>query len=323
MFSSNDVNKRKVFSITMVINEEDLIESFVRYHASILDGMVIWDIGSADNTPSILNELEKEGLPIYIFRPSTEKIINDGRISMLLQYTLQQFSPDFIFPLDSDEFLFSSKGNHARNVIDSLELNKVYYIKSITYVPQSTDEDTELFIPRRIQHACPEETQKYYKVGLSKDIFLKHNIRFTAGKHDIIATKKSAGAVLKEKTSDLKIAHFPIRSSEQIMSKVTIGWMNTLSRPNHKPGEAFHWETFYNKIKKDRYLFKKDFQEIVQEYLFNGKKNIKLILRPLDLSFCKDISCKFTNPEGIDPIKNLLQNCECMAKQYAKLKNTL
>ena len=94
------------------------------------------------------------------------------------------------------------------------------------------------------------------------------------------------------------------------MSKVTIGWINTLSDSNHKPGEAFHWQIFYDKIKKDRYLFKKHFQEIAEEYLFNNKKDfIKPILRPLDLSFCKEISCKYTNAEGIDPIKNLLQSC--------------
>lgn len=281
MFSENDVNKRKVFSITMVINEEDMIESFVRYYSTILDGMVIWDIGSADNTPYILSEMEKEGLPIYIFRPSTAEIINaeiinSERIPMLLQYTLQKFNPDFIIPLDSDEFLFSSKGNHTRNAIDSLELSKVYYLKSITYVPRNTDEDKELFIPRRIQHAFSEEFERHYKVALSKDIILKHNIRFTIGNHDIRATKKTADILLKEISSDLKIAHFPIRCSKQIMSKVLIGWINTLSSSDHIPGEAYHWERFYNKIKNDRYLFEKDFQDIcpIQSVLYEKPPNL-------------------------------------------------
>lgn len=68
---------------------------------------------------------------------------------MLLQYNLQKFSPDFIIPLDSDEFLFSSKGHHPRDAVDSLELSKVYYLKSITYVPRNTDEDKELFVPKK------------------------------------------------------------------------------------------------------------------------------------------------------------------------------
>jgi hypothetical protein len=324
MFSQKDVNKRKVFSITMVINEEDIIESFVRYHTNILDGMVIWDIGSADNTPYILSELEKEGLPIYIFRESAADTIDCERIPKLLQYALEKFDPDFIFLLDPDEFLFSSKDNHPRSVIDSLDLNKVYYVKSITYVPQDTDDNNERFIPKKIHHASSEEFEKYYKVALSKDIIIKHHLRFTKGNHDIQSMKNTNGMILKENSTDLRIAHFPIRSSEQIMSKVMIGWINNLSRSDRNPGEAFHWELFYNKIKKDRDLFKKNFPEIVTEYLFDDDQDsLNLILRPLDLLFCKDISLKYTDSKGTDPIRNLLENCEILALKHAKLEKQL
>ena len=34
---------KKIFSISMVKNEMDIIESFVRYNANIFDGMIILD----------------------------------------------------------------------------------------------------------------------------------------------------------------------------------------------------------------------------------------------------------------------------------------
>lgn len=46
--------------ISMVKNEQDIIEPFVRHNARFFDAMVILDNGSADNTRAILLELSRE-----------------------------------------------------------------------------------------------------------------------------------------------------------------------------------------------------------------------------------------------------------------------
>lgn len=46
----------KIVSITMVKNEVDIIESFVRYHLKIFDEMIILDNGSTDETVNIINK---------------------------------------------------------------------------------------------------------------------------------------------------------------------------------------------------------------------------------------------------------------------------
>ena len=50
----------KVVSITMVKNESDIIESFVRYYLNVVDEMIILDNGSTDETLKILNKLKDE-----------------------------------------------------------------------------------------------------------------------------------------------------------------------------------------------------------------------------------------------------------------------
>ncbi len=59
---------KKIFSVSMVKNEMDIIESFVRYNLNILDGMIILDNASTDDTLKILNLLKLENLPIFIFK---------------------------------------------------------------------------------------------------------------------------------------------------------------------------------------------------------------------------------------------------------------
>ncbi|RBQ23405.1 hypothetical protein ALNOE001_09860 [Candidatus Methanobinarius endosymbioticus] len=49
----------KIVSITMVKNESDMIESFVRYGLNIFDEMIFLDNGSSDNTLDMLNLMKK------------------------------------------------------------------------------------------------------------------------------------------------------------------------------------------------------------------------------------------------------------------------
>ena len=45
----------KIYSISRIKNEEDIIESFIRYHLNFLDGMIIIEDYSNDETYNILH----------------------------------------------------------------------------------------------------------------------------------------------------------------------------------------------------------------------------------------------------------------------------
>ena len=66
---------KKILSISMVKNEEDIIESFVRYNINIFDGIIILDNGSTDDTLKILKQLQKEGLSLIILEDKDRNII--------------------------------------------------------------------------------------------------------------------------------------------------------------------------------------------------------------------------------------------------------
>ena len=58
--------RKKLISISMVRNENDVIESFVRHNLALMDEMHIIDHGSSDGTREILIQLKEEGLPVFI-----------------------------------------------------------------------------------------------------------------------------------------------------------------------------------------------------------------------------------------------------------------
>ncbi len=61
-------SRKKIIVISMVKNEADVIESFVRHSLTFADGMLIADHCSGDGTGEILEKLRQEGLPVSVRR---------------------------------------------------------------------------------------------------------------------------------------------------------------------------------------------------------------------------------------------------------------
>ena len=119
---SDHIENKKIFSISMVKNEMDIIESFVRYNANIFDGMIILDNCSSDTTFKILKLLENEGLPLFIFKDKDMEYSQAVKMNQLLLKAVNEFEADIIVPLDADEFLISSNNLSKQLFLSILQL---------------------------------------------------------------------------------------------------------------------------------------------------------------------------------------------------------
>jgi hypothetical protein len=95
----------RIFGVTMLRNEADIVEAFVRHNLSILDGLVVIDHGSIDETSEILTRMHREGLRIRIVRDIVPGFFQAERLTAITRETLAVEDADFVFPLDADEFL--------------------------------------------------------------------------------------------------------------------------------------------------------------------------------------------------------------------------
>ncbi|WP_216828241.1 glycosyltransferase family 2 protein [Alkalihalobacterium elongatum] len=298
-------NKRKVFLISMVKNEADIIESFIRYHQYIFDGMVILDNNSTDNTVPILEKLITEGFSLELIRDKSMEFIKGKKTTDLLYSTFKKYNPDIIFLLDADEFLICNNGN-PRDIINVLDLNKVYYLNRFNYIPDTSDNHQELFIPKRIVNTTGDINSP--KVFFTRTIVEKYAPNIRQGNHDILSGIK----VEREKLKNLFIAHFPIRSIEQAKLKTAIGWVNNLARHDRVNGQSTHWQKWFN-IMKDK-------QDIKLNDFF---KNIKYSRKPINLSFCKSIKIQYTMPNEVNFMKNFLGYCEMLGMEHGKIRKDL
>lgn len=80
----------KIVSITMVKNDSDIIESFIRYTLNIVDEVIILDNGSTDDTINIINQLQSEDLPIVLIKDSDAYYLQNDKLTSLLKKAVNE-----------------------------------------------------------------------------------------------------------------------------------------------------------------------------------------------------------------------------------------
>ena len=98
----------------MVRNEADVIEAFVRYHAEIVDELVVVDHRSVDGTDETLRALVAEGLPLRVRAEDSPVQRQNVVMTGLMREAAVDGGADWVLPLDADEFLVAPAGERAR-----------------------------------------------------------------------------------------------------------------------------------------------------------------------------------------------------------------
>lgn len=164
--------------ISLVKNEEDIIENFIKHHSGIADQITLIDNGSTDGTVDIIKKYNNVNLQV---RNVPFKFKAD-----LINHYIQKSTCDVVVPLDADELMvldfsngFNQKEaskitkdhNKIRQNLETLPHRPVYKIKNIYNI-----------IPNH-ENVFQLETDFYR----SKKIFVskKHAFKVDAGFHGV------------------------------------------------------------------------------------------------------------------------------------------
>jgi hypothetical protein len=304
----------------MVKNEMDIIESFIRYNLNIVDGMIILDNFSTDNTLTIIKKLKEEGLAVFYIEDDDSNYSQDKKMTNLLNIAVDKFDADIILPLDVDEFITSKYNGNPRKILEKLESPNYYLVKWKTYIPYFDKEINNKFIPSQITSVRDEELEKYYKVIIPKELVINYSAKLSFGNHEILYNKKYRDIIRPIYNSDLSIAHFPLRSKEQTFSKIVGGWISALHRDDRVEGQSFHWETIFNKLKENEEISNEDVANMATEYALKGDaRPVNIKVDPMDITFCNNIDIVYTN-DKINPISNLLYVFELFSMTHLNFK---
>jgi len=255
--------KMKIAVVGMVKNEADIIESFVRYTLTFADEIILHDDGSKDNTPYILNALSDEYEGRIIVKKRTDDF-SAGRkqntiTKSLLDEAYEKSKPDWLIPLDADEFLISRSGKPVREIFEKMDRSCCHFVKWRQFICMPGEGLTineKIFVPSKFKRYHLDESINLPKVVIPSSLYDIEQSIIAIGNHDLF--RIDGGIIPKKESEDMILAHYQVRGRNQIMRKALCGWTSTLLMPQRGENQGYHQKITYDLIKEKNILSDED-----------------------------------------------------------------
>ncbi len=239
----------RLAGVAIVRNECDIVEAFVRHNESVLDRLYVLDNDSSDGTLEILQRLAANRLSITVGRDNSLPYYQARKTTKLIKAALEDEAWDCIFPLDCDEFLLVEDRKALEVEIASLAPDEAGLIVSDQYAPTESDDTAEPDPVSRITHrivAEPPLPLFHGKAIAPYALGSLQAVEMGEGNHHILV----GGQRMPERwLTSARIAHFPVRSIEQFVSKVATTRLAWLSRCDYRPSLGHHMAIFYQQLR--------------------------------------------------------------------------
>ncbi len=214
----------RLFGVTMVRNEADIIESFVRHNLGVLDGLVVVDHDSIDGTAEILAKLQAEGLPLRVARDADPAYRQSETMTALAREALTRDAADFVFALDADEFLKVESRSDLEATLAEVPVGMHAAMHWLTYVPDAFDDDAGGFGPGHLWWRLKTERRKVMKVVASHALLERQSDFIATGNHAVLSRPLSNAlpqALLRREA--VALGHCPVRGRAQLEGKIIVG----------------------------------------------------------------------------------------------------
>ncbi|MBS9476591.1 glycosyltransferase family 2 protein [Ancylobacter radicis] len=228
----------RVASISLVKNEADIIECFVRHNLAFVDKMFIIDDRSSDATPEILRLLRDEFPNLEIIDDQWRGGIAQGqRTTWLLQHALKEQDWDIVTALDADEFIAATSRQEFEEDLAAIPYGMAGGFFETCYVV-SPDDDPAIVDPLERLHAQIDRNAPVpFKAIVTRALSRNGNVSYDPGNHGVCFEGKSVAVWPLPR---VRLAHFPIRSAEHAVVKALTHYVGWKSCHRFTPDLALH-----------------------------------------------------------------------------------
>ena len=302
----------RLVAVTRVLNEDDIIEAFVRHHAPLLDHHLLLDNGSTDRTIEILRALKQEGVRLTVLQNTSAAFAESHYNTVLFNLAGRNLGADWVVYLDCDEFLDERRvpGGLRARLAQMTPSDACIQLPLWAYHPTPGDDEAEPIVPRRVRR---RET-KYAELGklCIRGVLAGQGLQVGAGNHVAVWQNKILTAPM---ASDLPLAHYYRRSAWQMLTKSVVGWLKTLTggRFTDAAGINTHYRGTFETLRDDpaSLLLGRDFLSYVPAQM-------DLVDDPISYA-----GGQLRYSEAIDPrmkaVSVIAAYAEALARQHARL----
>ena len=245
---------KKIAVVSMVRNEADVLESFVRHNLSWADALYLSVHASTDETLAIAHQLRDEGLPLFVYEQEDVAQLQSEVITGLVYQAIDE-GADLVVPLDADEFLLpDDMAGSGRQALLSLDAGKFYALSWRRYVPGKGKGFLLARPAKREKHA-----EVLRKVLIGAEAARKVPVVISQGNHHVLREASLNGneepqAMRAELVAGVHVAHYPWRSEAQAEAKIAVGWLANIAKYTRYTRNANHWRDGFQKLLAGRHL---------------------------------------------------------------------
>lgn len=239
----------RLVAASRVLNEDDILEAFVRHHAALVDHHIFLDNGSNDRSLAILKALQAEGLPLTVLQNPAAQFCETPVLTGLFRMAAGM-GADWVLMLDCDEFV------DARRAVGGLSAllaalppdEGALGLPVRAYHPTPGDDTADLLVPRRIRW-CEPAPRPEPKIVV-RGALARQNISIAAGSHAILRDGEPVTIPL---AGDVALAHFSSRSPCQQLAKSVIGRLKVIAAGKEMAAGNLsgHYNTDFTAIRDD------------------------------------------------------------------------
>jgi hypothetical protein len=242
-----------LIGITRVLNEDDIVEAFVRHHATMLDHHLILDNGSTDETVSILKALKDEGLKITVFQNRCAFFNEASYNTELFKHARNVFAADWAVFLDTDEFINTRHVPQGlRGLLEAVPAGETCLgLENLIYFDHPTDDPAERAVPLRLRYREQPAQRQLGKVFVRGTLASPAvNVTVDAGQHKVLLD----GQVIPPfGDHQLSLAHYYRRSAWQMIAKSVLGYLKVAAAPKSERDQnrSVHYNDLFRLMRDD------------------------------------------------------------------------
>ena len=228
----------RLVAVSIVKNEADIIEAFVRHSHAWVDRHLIFDHDSTDGTREILQALRAEGLPLELFTDDALGNLQQARSNQLVRRAADLLQADWILPLDADEILTGPGRAELEKVLAALRPAQPASLPLLNYYPTEQDDPAVANPVLRLRH-CQRTPSVTRKVIIPRALALDPSV--SAGKGSHVLQRGDTALPDQPLPAEFHLAHLALRSPEHQALRVVLAELQKLSRGSAHAGLDVHY----------------------------------------------------------------------------------
>lgn len=242
----------RLVAVSVVKNEADIIEAFVRHTRAWVDHHLVFDHESSDGTRTILHQLQAEGLPLTLFCDDSPGHRQQARSNHLTRLAAEKYEADWILPLDADEILGGPDRTALEHALARVSATQPASLPLREYHASTTDDASIANPVLRLTH-CQASPSPTRKVFVPRALALDAAVSAGKGTHALF---RGAVALADQPLpAAFELAHLAQRSPEHQVMRVIRAELQRLSRGRAAAGLDLHYRLGYQLLAENPALF--------------------------------------------------------------------